>query len=165
MTRRRLTIQEAATELDASVDALRARIRRGSLDSEKGDDGRVYVWLDPPSQEPGDRRGKDESKAGVEAPELIEVLQDQVGYLREQLAEEREARRRADTIIAQLSQANANLSARIPELEAPKDPANGGQSEGQGSQRAGPEGSSTPESTEGDIEPPRRWWGRLFGRG
>jgi hypothetical protein len=32
---------------------------------------------------------------------------------------EREARRRADTIIVQLTQANATLAARVPGLEAP----------------------------------------------
>jgi hypothetical protein len=41
--------------------------------------------------------------------------------LRGQLAEEREARRRADTIIAQLTQANAALASRVPELEAPQE--------------------------------------------
>ena len=45
-------------------------------------------------------------------------MKEQAEYLREQLAEEREARRRADTIIAQLTQANAALAARVPELEA-----------------------------------------------
>jgi hypothetical protein len=34
-----------------------------------------------------------------------------------QRAEEREARRRADTIIAQLTQANATLAGRVPEIE------------------------------------------------
>ncbi len=47
-------------------------------------------------------------------------MQDQIDYLRDQLAEEREARRRADTIIAQLTQANATLAGRVPELESPE---------------------------------------------
>jgi hypothetical protein len=42
-----------------------------------------------------------------------------VSYLREQLSEEREARRRADTIIAQLTQTNMQLSNRVLELDAP----------------------------------------------
>jgi len=45
MARRRLTVQEAAAVLGTSVDAVRSRVRRGSLASEKGEDGRVYVWL------------------------------------------------------------------------------------------------------------------------
>ena len=32
--------------MDTSVDAVRKRIQRGTLDSEKAEDGRVYVWLD-----------------------------------------------------------------------------------------------------------------------
>ena len=54
-----------------------------------------------------------------EAGGVIDVLHDQVAYIRDQLAEEREARRRADTIIAQLTQANAALAQRVPEIEAP----------------------------------------------
>ncbi len=50
-----------------------------------------------------------------------------MAYLREQLDREREARteerRRQDTIIAQLTQANAALAHRVPELEAPASPA------------------------------------------
>ena len=41
--------------------------------------------------------------------------------MREQLAEEREARRRADTIMAQLSQANAEQACTIRALEGPRD--------------------------------------------
>ncbi|HEX5974913.1 MAG TPA: hypothetical protein VFY57_07120, partial [Rubrobacteraceae bacterium] len=39
--------------------------------------------------------------------------------LQHQLEEEREARRRADTIIAQLTQLNVALSARVPSLGDP----------------------------------------------
>ena len=51
--------------------------------------------------------------------ELVESLQEQVRYLREVLNEERDARRRADTIIVQLTQANAFLARRVPELAPP----------------------------------------------
>ncbi len=50
---------------------------------------------------------------------LVEVLTDQVSYFREQLSEEREARRRADTIIAQLTHTNTQLSNHVLELDAP----------------------------------------------
>src|ERR671921_104710 len=60
-------------------------------------------------------------EAQVDGGALVEVLREQAEYLRGQLAEEREARRRADTIIAQLTQANATLAARVPELEAPQE--------------------------------------------
>ncbi len=41
--------------------------------------------------------------------------------LERRLDEERASRRRADTIIARLTQANADLAARVPELEAPRE--------------------------------------------
>lgn len=52
-----------------------------------------------------------------EMRELIEELRDRVRSLEVQLSEEREARRRADTIIMEITQTNASLAARLPELE------------------------------------------------
>jgi len=46
MTRQKLDTKQAAQVLGISTDAVHKRARRGSLDSEKGSDGRVYVWLD-----------------------------------------------------------------------------------------------------------------------
>ena len=64
-------------------------------------------------------QGGDRSSAQTE---LIEALLDRVTHMREQLAEEREARRRADTILARLSRADAEQRrARIRALEAPGD--------------------------------------------
>jgi hypothetical protein len=42
----RLTIQEAARRLGISEGAVRKRVARDSLDNDKGEDGRVYVYLD-----------------------------------------------------------------------------------------------------------------------
>jgi hypothetical protein len=104
----RLTVPEAAAELGITEAAVRGRIKRGTLHSYR-ESGKVYVLLEgdvsPTNRDAPTDKSADQS-------ELIAVL-------REQLAEEREARRRADTIIAQLTQANATLAARIPELEAP----------------------------------------------
>jgi hypothetical protein len=52
----------------------------------------------------------------VHSRELVEALRDQISDLRHQLEEERESRRRADTIIVQLSQANAEQARTIREL-------------------------------------------------
>ena len=41
----RLTVPEAAEVLGVTVDAVRGRIRRGTLDSER-ESGTVYVWVD-----------------------------------------------------------------------------------------------------------------------
>ena len=50
---------------------------------------------------------------------LVDELRERVAYLERQVEEEREARRRADTILAQLSQANTELSRTIRTIEAP----------------------------------------------
>jgi hypothetical protein len=64
----------------------------------------VYVLLGAGQDTTSPDQGGDRLSAQTE---LIEALRDQLAYMREQLAEEQEARRRADTILAQLSQANA----------------------------------------------------------
>jgi hypothetical protein len=88
-----------------------------------------------------------------EMRELVEELRDRVRSLEGQISEEREARRRADTIIMQLTQANAALVARVPELEATQNGQEGAQRPADGSVKA-----------EGREEPERRsWWRRLFG--
>jgi hypothetical protein len=52
---------------------------------------------------------------------LISAKDETIRVHEEQLRKEREVRRRADTIIAQLTQANAALAARVPELETPRE--------------------------------------------
>ena len=94
-----------AALLGTSTEVVRKRAARGSLRSERHD-GRVVVWVDDGRTEGG---REDEVDGGP----LVEVLTDQVAYLRSQLDQEREARRRADTIIAQLTQANAALAQRV----------------------------------------------------
>jgi excisionase family DNA binding protein len=42
---RRVRLSEAAELLGVSKDAVRMRVKRGTLRSEKGEDGRVYVWV------------------------------------------------------------------------------------------------------------------------
>ena len=125
MARDRVTVQEAARRLGIKDDAIRKRIQRGTLEHDKDADGRVYVYLD--GAEDGSYDGREGNAASdvSHAPTkdaaydaLLESLRNQVGYLRTVLEEERDDRRRADTIIARLTQANAALAARVPELEA-----------------------------------------------
>jgi excisionase family DNA binding protein len=154
MTSRRLTVQEAAEVLGTSVDAVRMRVRRGSLTSEKDPDGRVHVWVNSDASE---------TKPGLnsEPSVLISAKDETIRVLSEQLQSEREARRRADTIIAQLTQANAALAARVPELEAPQE-------------KESPEAAETVEEAPQRAEPrpaaggaqeglQRPWWRRVFG--
>ena len=164
MAGRWVDVGEAARELGISTDAVRKRIARGSLESSR-EDGSVLVWLDDGGTEAG-------REAQVDRDALVEDLHDQVHFLREVLHEERDARRRADTIIAQLTQANAALAARVPELEAPSEPPRGPESAAEGPERGGPGGTGVAQ--EGSERPPdtaewpvhggliRPWWRRMF---
>jgi predicted ArsR family transcriptional regulator len=109
----RVTIQEAADRLGVKETAIRKRIERGTLEKEKGEDGRVYVFVDAPPTEERDTSndaGYDESHpAGYDA--LIKSQQERIEDLREQLSAERRANEENRRIIAALTQ-------RIPELPA-----------------------------------------------
>jgi excisionase family DNA binding protein len=113
----RVTIQEAAHRLGVKEDAIRKRIQRGSMRHEKADDGRVYVWVD--KTQDTDRSSQDAYQDTIQ-DDRLEDLREQIAYLRRQLAEERDARRRADMILAQLSQANSEQARTIRAIEAPQ---------------------------------------------
>jgi hypothetical protein len=140
---RRVTVAEAAEILGLTVEAVRGRIKRGKLAHAK-EDGTVYVLLDADQsatgrtgQQPGDDQPSDRLAAQTE---LIQELRGQVAFMREQLAEEREARRRADTILAQLSQANADQARTIRAIEGAPDMG----SEPPGGRRGAGEGRTPP---------------------
>ena len=118
----RVTIQEAAQRLGVKEDAVRKRIQRGSMRHEKTEDGRVYVWVDAAHDTAQDEpeTSRDEYRDAAQ-DERVEDLREQVAYLRRQLDEEREARRRADTILVQLSAANAEQARTIRAIEAPQE--------------------------------------------
>ncbi len=123
--------------------------------------GHVLVWLDDGAPEAG------HEAQGQGDVVVVEVLTDQVVYLRDQLDQEREARRRADTIIAQLTQATTNLTDRLRELEAPALPSTPAQASEEDAQEPaeaapGPVPRPTGEATQNDSE--HSWWRRVFGR-
>ncbi len=167
MAGRWVDVGEASRELGISSDAVRKRIARGSLRSER-QNGSVLVWLDEGWTEAG-------REAQVDGGPLVEDLREQVQYLRSILDEEREARRRADMIIAQLTQANAALAAKVPELEASQEPPGASQSVVEEPEREEPR-SGTGGPQESAERPPdtaewpvrggsltRPWWRRVFG--
>jgi len=87
-----------------SKDAVRMRVKRGTLRSEKGPDGRVYVWV---NVNPDGNPNTVHPEPRVDAyRELVEELRDRVRSLEE-------ANRENRRIIAALTQ-------RIPEIEAPR---------------------------------------------
>jgi len=127
----RLTVQDASRLLGISEGAIRKRIARGTLEHERDDEGKVLVLLDAgtrgrtwagPEQDTGQPRESTGEYArvpggqdtGETRDELVEELRDRIDYLQRQVEEEREARRRADTLLARLLE-------RVPELEAPRE--------------------------------------------
>ena len=146
MAGRWVDVGEAAQKLGISTDAVRKRISRGSLESDRPN-GHVLVWLD----ESGTRAGQDASDEG--RGELVEMLTDQVRYLRSQLDQERQAHAEARRIIGGLVQRvpeleTSNLSeAREPDLDADE----------------GATWGDVPRQPQTGAQPPRGFWSRLFG--
>lgn len=152
MEPKRYSVAEAAEALGVSQDAVRKRIKRGTVEHGKDDRGRIYVLLDP-----SETRRTTHQESDQDAPAgMVEVLRDEISHLR------RESERK-DAIIMQLSQATAEQARTIRALEAP-DASRGEQNTGQESPRTGPERSSTPETGEVNSEPRGGWISRWFGR-
>jgi hypothetical protein len=114
MSGRWVDLREAAGLLNSSTEAVRKRAARGSLRSERHD-GRVVVWVD-------DGRTEGGREAQVDHEALLEAKDETIRILEEQLRLRAEEIQRRDVIISQLTQANAALAARVPELEAPQEP-------------------------------------------
>jgi excisionase family DNA binding protein len=137
----RLTIQEAARQLAVSEGAVRKRVNRGTLEHHKGEDGRVYVYLDA-----GVDIGVD---AGVDpnSNALISQLRDEVANLRDE-------NRRKDEIIMQQAMTMRQLSAPPP--QEPSEDVETVEEE--------PESAEPEPDAPGPQEGARRsWWRRVFG--
>ena len=164
------TVKDAGEMLGISPEAVRARLKRGTLWRETGEDGTVYVRLDADLSGNGhdgaadgmadrsdrakgwtaDGAGGDERQ---DSRDRLDDLREEVVFLREELRREREARveekRRHDTIVLQLAQ-------RIPELETA--------SSSPDTSEASTEPETGTETSVSDTEQPRpSWWRRFFG--
>ncbi len=115
MTDERLTLRQAATRLGVSESAIRKRVERGTLRSDKGADGRRYVYLDTGADTVTDE-GAGTSATG-EPDALISEMRAHNATLQAQLSEERQAHAEARRLLM------AALE-RIPPqatLEAPRE--------------------------------------------
>ncbi len=176
----RHTVPDAAAILGITEGAMRKRIARATVRHERDGAGRVWVYL--PDREaagqdfgmdPGSDAGQDH-RAGTRTPDMFEELRDRIAYLERQVEEEREARRRADLLLARFVE-------RVPELtEGPQQATQTGGGEGQaraaspsptntspdgpGSPARPADGASstpTPQSPQTDVQRP--WWRRILG--
>jgi excisionase family DNA binding protein len=129
----RVTVQEAARLLGISEGAVRARIHRGTLETER-DSGTVYVRLN----------ADDTANERTEQSELVQTLREYNAALERQLNAEREAS-------AELRRIVAGLVQRIPELEAPSEP------------RESPETATETAEGAREGTQQRPWWRRIFG--
>jgi excisionase family DNA binding protein len=154
LTRRRLTVAEAADTLGISQDAVRMGVKRGTLEAER--DGRQVVVL------------LDSDLSGVgsqpDASALISEMRGRIEDLREQLEAERQGHAEARRLLA------AALERIPPQIEAPR-----GEDSSPLEPRESPvtpverpvgeevwvDAASSQEGTERPRE--RSWWRRMFG--
>jgi hypothetical protein len=113
VTDERLTLRQASARLRVSESAVRKRVERGTLRSDKGPDGRRYVYLDTGADAVADE-GADTSATG-ERDALISELRAHNDTLREQLEAERQGHAEARRLLA------AALERIPPQLEAPQE--------------------------------------------
>ena len=107
----RLTVPAAAGALGISAEAVRQRIKRGTLPTEKDAYGTVFVLLDAART----RTSADSTTDRTLMQGQLDSMQEQITFLRAELVTRNEELRRKDHIIAALTE-------RIPHIEAPREP-------------------------------------------
>jgi hypothetical protein len=144
-TNQRVTVPEAAELLGITAEAVRMRIKRGTLRSER-QAGRVFVLLGQgqPTEQPTDR--PDEPNA------LISQMQGRIDSLERQLEEAAERDRENRRIIVA-------LTSRIPAIEAPAEAPEAAEMVDEQQVRG------QPHSAAGGAQDTERrpWWRRMFG--
>jgi len=150
----RQTIAEAAKKLEVTQEAIRARIRRGTIDHDKDESGKTHVYLT--DVEAHDQQEDNAVVNGV-VNDYITSLKSEIESLKQDREVWQEEAKRKDTIIMALTN-------RIPELEAPSTDSGQAPSE------------TTPEATEAPVADPntqsrgvvppeaqKGFWRRIFG--
>jgi hypothetical protein len=184
--RQRVSVAKAATILNTSVEGVRSRIKRGTLESVK-EGGAVYVLLSPDQLPTGPQPDADQS--ADRAGDLVDELRARIAFLEAELERRGEAEERLHRIMAGLTQTAAQLSSRVPELEAPTSQAPSSEAEDAPESPPSPGPTPTPAPTGGergtatetspempmgptpseaseatqDSSERRSWWQRLFG--
>ena len=144
-------MSEAAAALGITVDAVRSRVKRGTIGHER-ESGRVYVLLGAGQDRPGHDQPTDQGgDQGTTVPE--DRTAELIATLREQLEAERQAHAEARRIIA-------GLVERIPAIEAPHEASEAAETVEEEPERAEPR-SDAPGAQEGVR---RSWWRRVIGR-
>jgi DNA-binding transcriptional MerR regulator len=152
----RVTIAEAAERLGLSQDAIRKRVRRGTLREDRDQDGLIHVYI------PADEGVQDESKIEQDPVQdkqqdtqdiYVRSLEDQVRFLRAELE-------RKDAILLRLAE-------RVPELEPSSEPQGipeTVESASEGADR-GEAWETRTESQGADDQERVPWWRKILGLG
>src|SRR5215210_6468431 len=115
-SRQRVTVAQAAEILGVTVEAVRGRIKRGTLEHERHS-GTVYVLLPadqmPTGRQPGDDQAADRPRSDGNA--LISEMRDRITSLEHQLEQERQANSEHRRLLA------AALERIPPQLETPRE--------------------------------------------
>jgi hypothetical protein len=134
----RLTITEAAQMLGISTQAVHGRIKRGTLETDKGEDGKLYVYID--SNGDGNGVGNDMTNR------YIDALKSQIAALSQEKEDWKEEARRKDHLLA------AALERIPPALEAPEESSESVVPDSEGESK----GAVSPDSEK------LSWWRRIF---
>jgi hypothetical protein len=158
-TNRRVTVVEAAAILGVTPDAVRSRLRRGTLRRDETPDGTVLVVLENDTVAGDGRDGRDDQSTDRPTDHTtvayINGLTSKIELLERELADWKDEARRKDHLLA------AALE-RIPAIEAPQETP----SEARDSDLTPFEQAAKGDIPPGDTEPPRAersWWQRWFG--
>ncbi len=152
---RRVTVPEAAQILGVTPDAVRSRLRRGTLQRDEAADGTVLVVLtvgDRPDGHAEENDGQTDDQPTVayinELKSRVELLERELEAWKTEAQDWKEAARRNDHLLARALE-------HLPTLEAPQEP------------RESPETVTEPvangEEGPSEEEQHKSWWRRIFG--
>ena len=150
----RLTVADAAERLGITKEAVRKRISRGTLRSDKDPEGTVWAYI-PPS---GTASGTASEAIGRD--DLVELLRAQLEDLRTDRDAWRDQARRSDYMASAAMDRTRELESRIRELEAPSEPREAPETPEEQQGRGQPH-SDAPGTQQGAQRRP--WWRRVFG--
>jgi hypothetical protein len=141
----RLTVAGAAEALGISKEAVLKRISRGTLHADRDADGTVRVYIPASGTTPVHDQG-----------DLVGELRDRIRYLERQVEEERNARYRADELLARMMDRLPELE-EAPTLGEPRESSVNATVEREGDRV--PQGSGEGASTRLSERP---WWRRVL---
>lgn len=160
---RRTTVAGAAAELGISAEAVRSRLKRGTLRSVK-EGATVYVLLSTDRTRPDHDQTQPEHDRANDQTAYIESLREQIGYLQgvistrdRELQSRAEEIRRRDSALEREQELAAMFANRLRSLEASRD-------ERESPESPGPTRTPTDDSDGQETATQRRpWWRRVFG--